>query len=94
MTSIRGSCLKTLESLAAGRICVSTRDAARGFLTPRPPGLIVVGEVSDMVLPIVELLRNPPRRHRLEAEAHAAAERWGWRHRAAEQLSLYREARV
>ena len=91
MTNIRGSCLKTLESLAVGRVCVSTRDAARGFLDPQPPGLIVVDEVADLAGPVIELLRDAPMRHHLEIDAHAAAERWDWRHRAAEQLALYRE---
>ena len=34
--SIRGSAVKLVESLAAGRVCVSTAAGARGFARRRP----------------------------------------------------------
>ena len=41
-TCIRGSALKLIESLTAGRVCVSTADGARGFLDTGLSGLITV----------------------------------------------------
>lgn len=62
----RGACLKVIESLAAGRVCVSTDAGARGYRGAGFPGLIVVPEVEDMLAPLLHLLQDPGTRHRLE----------------------------
>ena len=63
---LRGSSLKVIESIAAGRTCVSTRAGARGWLDPPPPGLVAVERVEDFVPPLVRLLGDE--RYRLARE--------------------------
>ena len=64
---LRGSSLKVIESMAAGRMCVSTRAGARGWLEPPPRGLVAVDRVEDFVPPLVRLLGDE--RQRLAREA-------------------------
>lgn len=54
----RGSSLKLIESLAAGRICVSTINGARGFLQAGLPSLIAVERIEDFIEPLEKLLLN------------------------------------
>jgi len=51
LAGIRGSAVKLVESLAAGRACVSTSAGARGFLDDVPPGLVAVPDVPSMAAP-------------------------------------------
>ena len=44
LTGIRGSSIKVIESLAAGRVCVSTGDGARGFIDAGFAGLVTTSE--------------------------------------------------
>ena len=48
LAHIRGSAIKLVESLAAGRVCVTTVDGARGFAIGAPPGLVIVPDVAAM----------------------------------------------
>jgi GT2 family glycosyltransferase/SAM-dependent methyltransferase/glycosyltransferase involved in cell wall biosynthesis len=66
LTGIRGSAVKLVESLCAGRVCVSTADAARGFADAGFAGLVVVPDVAAMAPAIVALLDAPDARHRRE----------------------------
>ena len=42
LAGIRGSAIKLVETLAAGRVCVTTEDGARGFTSKAPPALVIV----------------------------------------------------
>lgn len=64
---LRGSSLKVLESLAAGRICVSTVDGARGHRQPGYAGLVECKDVAGFADAIIPLLADPARRHAIEA---------------------------
>jgi len=78
LSGIRGSAVKIAESLVAGRVCVSTVEGARGYTEPPVVGLVVAASVTDMVAPILALLRDPAGRHRLEAEAIAGRADLQW----------------
>ena len=66
LTGIRGSALKLVESLTAGRVCVGTHESARGFVDAGFGGLVTVPDVAAMAAPIIELLTFDDMRHRLE----------------------------
>ena len=63
---LRGSSLKVLESLAAGRVCVRTESGARGHQAHGVVGLLVCEALPAFVPVLAELLTNAGRRHRLE----------------------------
>jgi len=87
----RGACLKLIESLAAGRVCVSTRDGARGFLNRGLRGLVAVESVHEFIDPITRLLSDEDRRLELERPEPEKLEPYQWRHAATRQLAIYRE---
>ncbi len=87
---IRGSAVKLIESLSAGRACVTTRDGARGFEDAGFAGLIIVDDVPAMVEPIVRLLSDPAARHRLEQPDVARLQPYQWDACAAVARTLYR----
>ena len=89
LSGIRGSSIKVIESLTAGRICVSTLDGARGFVDCGVEGLIVADDVPSMIEPIIELLRDCTKRHRLEMPDEAKLAPYQWAHSAALQRALY-----
>ena len=89
LSGIRGSSIKVIESLTAGRVCVSTRDGARGFLAEEFESLIVVRDIASMVDPIVQLLRDSALRHRIEAPDRSRLARYRWSHSAERQRDLY-----
>jgi GT2 family glycosyltransferase len=91
LVAIRGSSVKVIESLSAGRVCVSTEDGARGFLGDGLPGLVTVAAIHDMTDPIIRLLENPTERHRLEMPDTERLARYQWQRAAAEQARLYTE---
>ena len=91
LSGIRGSALKLVETLAAGRVCVTTQDGARGFAAAAPAGLVTVRDVADMAAPIVELLRDDARRHRLEARDPAGLDSYDWHHSVARQQALFEQ---
>ncbi len=86
---IRGSALKVIESLLAGRICVSTRSGARGFADAQLPGLILAEDVAAMAAPIMDLLDDIRRRHALERADDGRLSPWTWEGIAQKQLALY-----
>lgn len=89
LSGIRGSAVKLVESLAAGRVCVSTTEGARGFRAAVPPGLLTVPDVAAMIDPIVALLVDTQRRHRLETAAHELLPTFAWSRVVARQQALY-----
>ncbi len=88
----RGSAIKLAESVAAGRICISTREGARGFLDAGIPSLVVVEDIPSFVQPIRDLLTDEDKRLRLEAPPAWLSERLSWSRSAALQETLYRQA--
>ena len=88
---IRGSSLKLAESLAAGRVCVSTREGARGFLECGIPGLVVVDRIADFLDPLVRLLSEEADRLRLEQGALRLVSALSWEHGARKQARVYRQ---
>lgn len=75
---IRGSAVKLAETLAAGRVCVSTREGARGFTGGAVDALVIVGDVAAMAEPVVALLQDGEDRHRRERAITPDA--FGWHH--------------
>lgn len=75
---LRGSSLKVLESLAAGRICVSTTDGARGHRQHGFGGLVECTAVAAFADAIVPLLADPSRRHAREAPDPARLAGCSW----------------
>ena len=90
LTGIRGSSIKVIESLAAGRACVSTEDGARGFIDAGFAGLLTTSNVADMAGVVIELLRDQERRHRIEVPDAARLADYQWGRSAERQSALYR----
>ena len=91
LQAIRGSSIKVIGvSTTRSRICVTTDDGARGFTGDGLAGLVVVREIATMAAPIVELLRDPEKRHQIERPHSAALARYRWPHSAGIQAALYR----
>ena len=90
LSGIRGSSIKVIESLTAGRACVSTQEGARGFTNAGLCGLITVEDVAAMARPIIRLLQDAEQRRRIELPDVARLERFQWRHCATIQSKLYR----
>jgi glycosyltransferase involved in cell wall biosynthesis len=86
---IRGSSIKVIESLTAGRACVSTVDGARGFRDAGLAGLVLAADIASMADPIIALLRDPATRHRIEAPDASRLARYQWAHSAQLQRGLY-----
>jgi glycosyltransferase involved in cell wall biosynthesis len=78
LTAIRGSALKLVESLTAGRVCVGTQESARGFADAGFAGLVTVPDVRSMAAPIVDLLTFDDTRHRLERPQRDLLARHQW----------------
>ena len=89
LTAIRGSPIKLVESLVAGRVCVSTREGARGFADAGLAGLLTTEGIAAMAQPIIRLLRDADERHRLESADTAQLSRYTWAVSAGLQKSLY-----
>jgi GT2 family glycosyltransferase/glycosyltransferase involved in cell wall biosynthesis len=89
LSGTRGSSLKVIESLAAGRACVSTIEGARGFADAGLPGLVTVKDVAAMVEPIIGLLGDPARRQRIERPDAARLAPFEWQRCAQIQSELY-----
>jgi GT2 family glycosyltransferase/glycosyltransferase involved in cell wall biosynthesis len=91
LEGIRGSAVKLIESLAAGRACVSTVAGARGFRADAPPGLVTVPDVPSMADAVIALLRDDAARHRIEDPSLGGFDRYGWPQRVDELERLYRQ---
>jgi GT2 family glycosyltransferase len=89
LTGTRGSSVKLIESLAAGRACVSTSDGARGFRKAILSQLIVVDSVENMFEPILELIRDEPLRLGLETIRPLELEPYSWTQSALAQERVY-----
>ena len=90
VSDIRGSSVKVLESIAFGRVCISTTEGARGFHHLKSAALAVVPRIQDFLPLLRDLLLNDERRRSLERpseQVHAAIE---WRRSAETQAALYR----
>jgi GT2 family glycosyltransferase len=86
---IRGSSVKVIESLGAGRVCVSTRDGARGFLDCGLPGLVVAPDILRMSALIEELLADEPGRLALESSERERLSAFSWSESALTLAHLY-----
>jgi hypothetical protein len=62
----RGACRKVVESLASGRVCLSTREGARGYLQFEFPSLVTCDQVADFAAPLRRLLQDVDYRRSLE----------------------------
>ncbi len=91
---VRGSCLKTIETLAAGRVCVATEDAARGLLHLKPPGLVCCKSVDAMLPVLLELLQDTERRHRLETANDEIVASFDWSVQGRRLQDFYRRLRA
>ena len=91
LTGIRGSAIKLIESLTAGRVCVSTAEGARGFLDAGFASLITVPDVGAMIDPIVALLADSAARHRIEVPVPETLAPYQWDSCARVQKALYDE---
>lgn len=87
---IRGSSIKLIESLLAGRVCVSTADGMRGFADAGLQALIGSADIAGMAAAIAPLLRDAAARHRLETADSDVLDRYTWDAMAARQRELYR----
>ena len=90
LQGIRGSAVKLIESLSAGRICVSTREGARGFADRGSAALVTASDVAAMAAPIVDLLRDDATRRAREALDPVLLEPYQWDRCAERQRQLYR----
>ena len=90
-SDIRGSSIKLIESLLAGRICVSTVAGARGFTGAGFDGLAMAANIPAMLEPIAALLADHRERHRRECADGPRLDAFTWNHAAEQQLALYRE---
>jgi glycosyltransferase involved in cell wall biosynthesis len=75
---IRGSSIKVADSLSAGRVCVTTRDGARGHTGDRYPGLIIVERFEDFTASLERLLTDESWRISLEATPKSLLQRLDW----------------
>jgi len=89
--AIRGSALKVVESLLAGRACVSTLDGARGFADAGLAGLVLADDVPAMAAPVARLLADAGARHAIERPEAERIAPFTWDGIAARQLALYRD---
>ena len=78
LAGTRGSSVKLIETLAAGRVCVTTRDGARGFLDAGLDALIAVDGIEAMDEPIARLLADEPARLALEATDRERLRDFSW----------------
>ena len=87
----RGSCIKVLDSLSAGRVCISTRHGARGFHHAGLPQLKIVDTIEEFEPLLYDLLVRVDARHSVERPIPEHLARFAWRNAAGIQDRLYRE---
>lgn len=88
---VRGSCIKILESLSAERLCVSTRQGARGYGHLEIPQLITVESIEEFESPLVDWLTHPHKRWAVERLSPALREQLSWANSARLQARIYDE---
>lgn len=76
--TLRGSSIKVLESLAHGRICLSTTAGARGHRSLGLPGLVCRESVDEFAGVAITLLGDAGMRHQLERPDAGALSRASW----------------
>lgn len=86
---IRGSSIKLIESLASGRVCVSTVDGARGFRESGFSNLIQVPRIEDFLAPLTWLLTDEDARLRIEKPSDALLRQHDWSSAAGRLASVY-----
>lgn len=86
---IRGSALKVAESLLARRVCVTTKNGARGFADLQTEALRIVESWTQMSAEINVLLQNVESRRRYERPSPAVQKKLSWNNCAEELLQLY-----
>ena len=74
----RGSSLKVLQSLAAGRVCVTTRAGARGAATAGLKGLVMVDDFVEFSRVVIRLLLDEPYRLSIETPELAKLNQFSW----------------
>ena len=89
LRGVRGSCLKVIESLAAGRVCLSTREGARGFLHEGFSSLIVTETVEEFAEPLQRLLLDHLYRHSLEKPSPEDLAPYSWKQAGKLQADIY-----
>ena len=90
LAGIRGSAVKLIESLSAGRVCVSTRDGARGFADRSLTALVTVADVAAMAAPVIALLGDVADRHARELPDAGRLGAYQWDRCSSVQRDLYR----
>jgi GT2 family glycosyltransferase/MoaA/NifB/PqqE/SkfB family radical SAM enzyme len=90
LDGMRGSSIKLIESVAAGRVCVSTANGARGFRSVESRALVVVDRVEDFGPPLERLLLDEAYRIALEEPSPQLREATSWAASARRQLEVYR----
>jgi GT2 family glycosyltransferase len=89
LVGIRGSSIKLIESLAAGRVCVSTVDGARGFLDGRAAALVTAERIEEFGPLLERLLLDEPYRLALERPAPGLRAASSWSSSAQRLLDVY-----
>ncbi|UCF38592.1 MAG: glycosyltransferase, partial [Acidobacteriota bacterium] len=75
---IRGSSIKLLESLAAGRVCVSTLEGARGFSSLPLRSLLTVPSIEGFAAVLERLIKDEEHRISLERPPLEQLEQLTW----------------
>ena len=91
LQGVRGSCLKTIEALASGRICISTRDAARGLGTYSFNNLKIAENWVDFVELIERYLDDDSLRLKEERLPSGKLNSFYWESRAKQQYAVYQQ---
>ncbi|MEO6076439.1 MAG: glycosyltransferase, partial [Dokdonella sp.] len=89
LVDIRGSSLKLMESLLAGRVCVTTADGARGLGDDPPSAAEICINIADMAASISRLIRDEDERHRRESPLDSRLDALTWTASAQAQAQLY-----
>jgi GT2 family glycosyltransferase len=87
----RGSCVKVIESIGFGRVCVCTEAGARGFRELRAGSLITVPSIGDFLAPLRQLLLDEDYRARLEEPDDMVLADVTWQNVGRQLLVKYRE---
>ncbi|MBI1747283.1 MAG: glycosyltransferase [Acidobacteria bacterium] len=89
LRGVRGSCLKVAESIAAGRVCVSTAEGARGFLNSSASSLLTVNTVEEFEAPMERLLCDAVYRRSIERASADTLNAISWDHAGRKLTSIY-----
>ncbi len=90
--AIRGSSIKLLESLAAGRVCVTTTAGARGYGGTDFPAMIRVGRIEAFVAPLIRLLTDHAYRREIERVPPERLAPLSWDAAADRLAAIYRQS--